>query len=100
MTEEIKAWLNGQFPGDEETIAAIWGEYVRSIGEKLPEARAALAISDFEKLDRLAHTLKGDALLVGDKPMAEGAIALRNAAKAADSDAAEQALARLAQLAP
>jgi len=100
MTDEIKAWLNEQFAGDAETIAAVWGEYVRSMGEKFPEARAALAASDFEKLDRLAHTMKGDALLVGDKPMAEAAIALRDASKAADSAAAAQAIDRAAQLAP
>lgn len=100
MTSEIKAWLDEQFQGDEATIAIVWDEYLRSVKGNVEKAREALKASDYAGLDRLAHTLKGDALLVGDHPMAEAAIALRDASKASDGPAAAQAVERLAAILP
>lgn len=92
MKDDARQWLNEQFGGDEETIAAVWEEYLNSSTEKLAEGRAALAAFDFPLLDRIAHTLKGNALMVGDQQFAAAGIALRDAAKASDPDAAGKAL--------
>lgn len=92
MKAEVKAWLNEQFQGDEGIIATVWSEYLRSMQEKIGAARLALVAADFVELDRFAHTMKGDALIVGDHPMADAAIALRNASKASDPIAASQAI--------
>jgi len=81
MKECCKNYLNEQFGGDAGTIEMVYGLYVESVGEKLAEAKAALAGGDWAKLDVAAHTLKGNALAAGDKPLAEVAITLRNAAK-------------------
>ena len=98
MKDDVRQWLNDQFGGDEETIAAVWEEYLGSAAEKIAEGRAALAASDFPLLDRIAHTLKGNALMVGDQTSAMAGIALRDAAKASDPAAAEKALDRLEAL--
>ena len=98
MKDDVRQWLNDQFGGDEETIAAVWEEYLGSAAEKIAEGRAALAASDFPLLDRIAHTLKGNALMVGDQTSAMAGIALRDAAKASDPTAAAKALDNLEAL--
>lgn len=98
MNDDVKAWLNEQFAGDEGTIRLVWGEYLASFAEKLAEANAAQAAEDFPLLDRVAHALKGNALMVGDAPCVAAALALRDAAKASDGVRAAAALARLAAL--
>ena len=81
MKECCKDYLNEQFGGDAGTVESVYALYVESVGEKLADAKDALAGGDWVKLDAAAHTLKGNALAAGDKPLAEVAIALRNAAK-------------------
>lgn len=98
MNKEAKAWLHEQFGDDDETIRLVWTEYVTSFGEKLAEANAAQAAGDYPLLDKVAHALKGNALMVGDAPSVTAALALRDAAKASDGERAAKALARLAEL--
>ena len=98
MKDDVRQWLNEQFGGDEETIAVVWGEYLNSASEKIAEGRAALAAFDFPLLDRIAHTLKGNALMVGDQASVTAGVALRDAAKASDPAAAERALDQIAAL--
>lgn len=98
MNDGVKAWLDEQFAGDEGTIRLVWGEYLSSFAEKLAEASAAQAAGDFPLLDRVAHALKGNALMVGDSPCVSAALALRDAAKASDGETAAKALALLSRL--
>jgi len=98
MKEEVKKWMNEQFAGDADTIATVWEEYLAVTIEKLTAARGSLAAGDFPQLDRLAHTLKGNALMVGDQPLVEAAILLRDAAKASDAEASAKALETIAAL--
>ena len=98
MKEDAKAWLAEQFPGDAVTVRLIWDEYLSAAAAKLAEARVARAAEDYPLLDRLAHALKGNALMVGDRASAEAALALRAAAKTSEGAIADLALARLAAL--
>lgn len=98
MNEQISKWLEDQFGNDRETIEIVFGEYLASAAEKLVESREALAAEDFPRLDRIAHTLKGNALMVGDEVSAQAAIALRDASKVSDGAAAAAAIDRLAEL--
>ena len=98
MNDNVRQWMNEQFEGDSETIALVWGEYLNETAVKLDAVRTALAASDFPELDRLAHTLKGNALMVGDTALVQASISLRDAAKASDAEASGRALARLAEL--
>ena len=99
MKECCRKYLNEQFGGDTEDVDAIYAEYVSSLGPKLAEADAALAATGWDALDKVAHTVKGNSLAVGDQQMADKAIALRNAAKLQNRDEAEQLIAGLKSLA-
>jgi len=90
MKECCRKYLDEQFGGDADVTAEIYGEYVSSVHAKIDEAGTALASGDWTLLDRVAHTVKGNALAVGDSEMAETAIALRKTAalrEAAESTA-------------
>ena len=98
MKECCEKYLNGQFGNDAEVVDAIYAEYVSSINAKAAEADAALAAGAWDALDKVAHTIKGNSLAVGDQQMADTAIALRNAAKLQDRDQAGQLIADLRAL--
>ena len=89
MKECCKKYLVEQFGGNDEVVGEIYAEYVSSAKEKIAEAGAALASANWNLLDRVAHTVKGNALAAGDEEMANTAIALRKAAIL--KDAAESA---------
>ena len=98
MKECCKKYLDEQFGGDAEVIGEIYGEYVASVGEKLNEAKSALAAKDWQPLDRIAHTIKGNALAAGDEEMAQTAISLRSAAHLQDEGMAAGLVAKLEEL--
>ena len=95
MKECCEKYLNGQFGNDAEVVDAIYAEYVSSINAKAAEADAALAAGAWDALDKVAHTIKGNSLAVGDQQMANTAIELRNAAKQQDRDQAGRLIADL-----
>ena len=95
MKECCKKYLNEQFGGDDDIIGEIYGEYASSAIEKIGEATATLAAEDWTSLDRVAHTLKGNALAAGDTEMADTAIALRKAVALKDSAEAAALIAKL-----
>ena len=88
MKECCERYLNEQFGDDAETVNTIYAEYVSSVGVKAAEAESALAVGAWDALDKVAHTIKGNSLAVGDQQMADTAIALRDAAKLQDRDRA------------
>ncbi|MBQ9343754.1 MAG: Hpt domain-containing protein [Kiritimatiellae bacterium] len=99
MKSCCREYLEKQFPGDDGVVEEIYGEYCSAMREKLSEMSQSLAQSDWEGLDRLAHTVKGNSLWVGDTEMAEVAIELRGAAKSSDAAKAEACIARLREIA-
>ena len=46
-----KAYLDEQFGGDADVTAEIYGEYVSSVKEKIPEIEASLASAQWDVLD-------------------------------------------------
>lgn len=88
MKDSIRKWLTEQFGAEEELIQGIYLEYVSSSVTKAAELETALASANWEQVDRIAHTLKGNALMTGDQEVADTAIALRAASKASDMAAA------------
>ena len=95
MKECCSKYLNEQFGGDAAIVGEIYDEYASSTREHITEAAAALAAEEWTPLDRVAHTLKGNALSAGDTDMAETAIALRKAVALKDSAEAESLIAKL-----
>ena len=99
MKECCKAYLDEQFGGDADVVAEIYGEYVSSVREKLGEAEAALAASDWSRLDKVAHTIKGNALAAGDAETADTAIELRKAAALSDAALSAPLIEKIRELA-
>ena len=95
MKESCRQFLAEQFGGDQDTVEEIYAEYVASAREKVDELTAAVAAGEGENLDRLAHTLKGNALIAGDNDTVEAAIAMRGAAKLKDRAQADSLTARI-----
>ncbi len=95
MKECCEKYLNEQVGNDAEVVNAIYAEYVSSVNVKAAEADAALAAGAWDALDKVAHTIKGNSLAVGDQQMANTAIELRNAAKLQDRDQAGRLIADL-----
>lgn len=98
MKECCAKYLEEQFGGDADIMNEIYGEYVSSIHEKIAEADEALAASDWTRLDRTAHTMKGNALAAGDAETADVAIALRKAAALADASLSASLVDRIKEL--
>ena len=81
MKKCCEDYLNEQFGGDADIVNEIYSEYVSSVTAKVADAEAALAAAQWEALDKIAHTIKGNALAAGDQETADTAIALRSTAK-------------------
>lgn len=65
----VRSWLEQQMPGmGDEMYSQIYDEYVST---------AKRLVGEIAAIDKTAHTLKGNALMVGDNPMADAAIAIR-----------------------
>lgn len=71
--------------GDREVVDGIYEEFASSFPKLADDAKAQALAGDWEKLDRTAHTIKGNAMVVGFSEAADAAIALRQAAKLSDS---------------
>ena len=98
MKEICKTYLNEQFGGDADIVQEIYNEYVSSVSGKIGEAETALAAGDWDALDKIAHTIKGNALAAGDAETAEVGIALRGFAKLQDRENAVESVNRLKEL--
>ncbi|MBP1589059.1 MAG: Hpt domain-containing protein [Kiritimatiellae bacterium] len=94
-----KEYLSKQFGGDQAVVEDIYAEYRKEVGGMLGELPGAMSRGEWELVDRLVHTLKGNSLAVGDAETAEVAIAMREAVKLGDKDRAEECLARIRELA-
>ena len=98
MKECCVAYMSEQFGNDAGLVKEIYDEYASSMRVKLREAESALATGEWTQLDRVAHTIKGNALTAGDNEMAQVAIELRSAAQLHDHDQSAVLIARLREL--
>ena len=95
MKECCVAYMNEQFGNDAGLVKEIYDEYASSMRVKLRETESALAVGEWTQLDRVAHTIKGNALTAGDNEMAQVAIELRSAAQLHDNEQSAALIARL-----
>ena len=83
MQEEIITYLKEQVAGDDkELLDSLYAEYCLTAKEYVASLKTALPAGDFSELKKLAHTLKGNSAMVGDKAMNAHALAFENGAKA------------------
>ena len=98
MKASCEKFLAEQFGNDEEIMREIYDEYVRSIGEKKGELKEAIDAADWQRVDKLAHTVKGNALSAGDEDIAFLAIELRKTSALGDAETSRSLLAKIEEL--
>lgn len=69
MKECISNWLKAQFGDDEPVIAEVYAEYRRTLARLLDELAEARTTGNPAVVDRVLHTIKGSAAIVGDTPV-------------------------------
>ncbi len=86
MKESVKNYLIEQLASDDPALLAeVYGEFLRGFQKNLSAAHDALNTGDFAALTHAAHTLKGDAAIVGENRLRELALGLEQKAKLNDS---------------
>ena len=96
MKQSCEAWLRAQFGDDQETIDAVYAEYVETVAGLRKELAEVRVSDDATSLDRVLHTIKGTAAMAGDTELSEKAQAARGAADTATLDALDALMAELA----
>ena len=98
MKAELLDYLKEQVGDDKELLDSLYTEYCATAREYIEALKAALPKGDFAELKRLAHTLKGNSAMVGDKEMNAHALAFENGAKAEALAACQAELPELERL--
>ena len=98
LKQFCEKYLAEQFGNDADIMNEIYGEYVSSVKEKISDLKNALDASDWQNADRIAHTVKGNALSAGDEEVAVAAIELRKAAALNNMERCRSLLDRIAEL--
>lgn len=94
MKQSCKEYLAEQI-ADETIAQGLYDKYAAYVVQKLEKARAKLSAGDWEELSATAHTIKGDAISLGDAETAIAAAELRAAAKNRDTAACSALLEKL-----
>ena len=94
MSDAVHSYLLEQV-GDEELLQEIYAEFLTSFRIGLDAFRAAMADQDQNRMRHTAHTLKGNASIVGETAMKQLAIDMENGVIAQNRDAYQNALVQL-----
>lgn len=89
MKECIVKWLTEQFGDDDNLIAEVYAEYKNTLAQHLGELAEARVAGDAVKIDRILHTIKGSAAMVGDTEVSVFAAESRKLTDPAALEAAE-----------
>ncbi len=85
MKETIFNYLKGQLGDDDPNLLeTLYTEYRNTVFERIRDIQNALEAKDFKRLHAVSHTLKGDALMVGDHDMNRCALQFEISAKSDD----------------
>lgn len=77
MNDAVHSYLLQQV-GDEDLLQEIYAEFLTSFRTGLDAFRAAMEDQNQERMRRAAHTLKGNASIVGETAMKQLAIDMEN----------------------
>lgn len=91
----VEKWLTEQFCGDAGLVSAVYDEYRQTLSRLLEELAAARQGGQAKPLDKVLHTIKGSAAMVGDVEVSQLAAQARTLADPAELEPVE---ARLRQL--
>ena len=91
MNDAVHNYLLKQV-GDEDLLQEIYAEFLTSFRTGLDAFRAAMEDQNQERMRRAAHTLKGNASIVGETAMKQLAIDMENGVIAQKHDVYQNAL--------
>ena len=94
MNDAVHNYLLKQV-GDEDLLQEIYAEFLTSFRTGLDAFRAAMEDQNQERMRRAAHTLKGNASIVGETAMKQLAIDMENGVIAQKHDVYQNALDQL-----
>ena len=97
MKADIVSWLREQFSGDDGMVEAVYAEYRTTLWGLMDKLRAARQGGDGVAVDRVLHTIKGSAAMVGDNETANLAAEARHVLDVAGLDLLEAALKKQAE---
>lgn len=97
MKASVAKWLEEQFAGDVGMVEAVYAEYRKTILDQMDKLRAARKVGDGVAVDRVLHTIKGSAAMVGDNETANLATEARQVLDVAGLDMREAALKKLVE---
>ena len=93
----VAKWLEEQFAGDAGMVETVYAEYRKTLSDLMDKLRVARQTGDSVAVDRVLHTIKGSAAMVGDNETANLAAEARQVLDVAGLDLREAALKRLAE---
>ncbi|MDZ7759918.1 MAG: Hpt domain-containing protein [Desulfovermiculus sp.] len=76
--------LQARFHGKQELLKKIYHQFSLHVDAVLPEMRTAYEASDLNSLTEMAHTLKGNAALIGASRVSELAFDVQKASSVGD----------------
>ena len=88
----VEKWLNDQFGGDGQMVADVYEEYRQTMRRLVGELASARQAGDAAAVDRILHTMKGSAAMVGDEEVSAYAAASRQVGGATDLESRERKL--------
>ena len=97
MKSCVAKWLEEQFAGDAGMVEAVYAEYRKTLLDLLGRLRTARQADDSVAVDRVLHTIKGSAAMVGDDETSRLAAEARQVIDVAELDLREAALKKLAE---
>lgn len=96
MNDAVRDYLLQQI-GDEELIQEIYAEFLTGFRAGLASFKEAMESCNMEKMRHWAHTLKGNAGIVGEKDLKNLAVQLEDCVKREDQEGYASFFAQLEQ---
>ena len=93
----VAKWLEEQFAGDAGMVEAVYAEYRKTLSDLMGKLRAARQTGDGVAVDRVLHTIKGSAAMVGDREVSDFAAQSRRVSDPAELAEVERKLRQLAE---
>ena len=87
--------LKARFQDKPDLLKKLYHEFSRHVDGALPEMRAAFEAGDLKRLEDLAHTLKGNASLIGAPLVSHLALGVQQASDAGDTQTLASSLPEL-----
>lgn len=91
MRQQVRDFLKSLFGDDEASIEMTYQQFCEDMYGLMQDYEQATYEEDFEKIKRVAHTMKGNAGIIGDTELANAAKEFYDAAQFGDMKKIDEA---------